>query len=115
MLLGEALDGLDRTSQAIEEFAGAARIAPHQPNVHFGLGYLYWKQRKFDQAEEEFGMELQNGPVHARSLAYLGDVYFRRRDFESSERLLLHALKLEPNIGIAYVDLGAIHSSEKQF
>ena len=50
-----------------------------------------------------------------QSLAYLGDVYFRRRDFESSERLLLHALKLEPNIRIAYVDLGAIHSSEKQF
>ncbi|MGA2610474.1 MAG: tetratricopeptide repeat protein [Terriglobia bacterium] len=65
------------------------------------LGVVLARQKRFAEA--------------VQSLAYLGDVYFRRRDFEPSERLLLHALKLEPNIRIAYVDLGAIHSSEKQF
>ena len=33
MLLGEADDGLDRTTDAIQEFEAAAKLAPEQPDV----------------------------------------------------------------------------------
>jgi tetratricopeptide (TPR) repeat protein len=49
-LAGEALDGLGRTPEAITEFQTAVNIAPKEPNLHFGLGYLYWKSRQYDNA-----------------------------------------------------------------
>ena len=44
--MGEALDGLGKTPEAIAEFEAAAKISPNEPNVHFGLGYLYWKSQQ---------------------------------------------------------------------
>jgi Flp pilus assembly protein TadD len=58
MLSREALDGLRRTPEAIVEFQTAAKIAPTEPNVNFGLGYLRWKMRQYDDAKREFEAEL---------------------------------------------------------
>src|ERR1022692_2481620 len=54
MLMGEALDGLGRDPDAIVEFQAAAAASSAEPDVHFGLGYLFWKQRRYDEAEREF-------------------------------------------------------------
>ena len=54
VLMGEALDGLGRTPEAITEFETAAKISPSEPNVHFGLGYLHWKSQQYDEAKQEF-------------------------------------------------------------
>src|SRR3984893_13772197 len=48
MLSGEALDGLGRTVEATPAFEAAAKAAPREPNVNFGLVYLYWKLHKYD-------------------------------------------------------------------
>ena len=57
------LDGLGRTSEAIAEFQTAAKISPGEPNVHFGLGYLYWKTQQYDEARKEFERELALDPA----------------------------------------------------
>ena len=44
-------DGLDRPPEAIAEFQAAAKASSQEPNVHFGLGYLYWKLLQFDNAK----------------------------------------------------------------
>ena len=51
MLLGEAYDGTSKTSEAIAEFSAAATANPALPDVHFGLGYLYWKKQDYQPAE----------------------------------------------------------------
>ena len=115
MLMGEALDGLDRTTEAIREFQVAAAIDPGQPNVHFGLGYLYWKTKKFDEAEQTFNQELRNVPGHTQAKAYLGDIYFRRNQFEAATRLLEEVVKSSQDIHIAYLDLGTLYANQKQY
>lgn len=50
MLMGEALDSQNHPEDAIKEFELAAKNAPQQPDVHFGLGYLYWKEKRYDEA-----------------------------------------------------------------
>ncbi len=114
MLMAEALDGLHRTHEAIEELQAAVAIAPGQPNVHFDLGYLYWKDKKFDEGETEFQRELQNDPAHAEAKAYLGDIELRRGNFPQAARLLQQALKLR-DLRIAHLDLGIIYSHEKKY
>jgi tetratricopeptide (TPR) repeat protein len=114
MLMGEALDGLSRTPEAIAEFEKAAETSPNEPNVHFGLGYLYWKSHRFDEAKQEFQAELANDPQHAQAWAYLGDIEMKR-DPEAALPLLRKAIQFKPDLRIAYVDLGAVLAEQKQY
>lgn len=115
MLSGEALDGLGRTVEAIPEFEAAAKTAPHEPNVNFGLGYLYWKLHKYDEAKSAFENELTIDPAHAQALAYLGDIELKRNQSEKALPLLNQAIQLRDDIRIAYVDIGAILSTQKKY
>jgi tetratricopeptide (TPR) repeat protein len=115
LLSGEALDGLGRTVEAIPEFEAAAKAAPREPNVHFGLGYLYWKQHKYDQAKAAFETELSIDPRNAQALAYLGDIEFRLNEPEKALPLLNKAIQMRNDIRVAYVDLGTIFSQQKKY
>jgi len=115
MLMGEALDGLGRAAGAIVEFQAAAAASPTEPQVHFGLGYLFWKERRYDDAEGEFRRELANDPSHARAKAYLGDVLLRRDDAERARPLLEEARRLDPKIRIVHLDLGILHAGRQEY
>jgi Tfp pilus assembly protein PilF len=54
MLMGRRWMAWQKLPEAIAEFQAAARVSPHEPNVHFDFGYLYWKSRRYDEAQQEF-------------------------------------------------------------
>jgi tetratricopeptide (TPR) repeat protein len=114
MLNGEALDGLGRTPEAIAEFEVAAKVAPREPNLNFGLGYLHWKVRQYDDAERYFDRELAIDPGNAQALTYLGDVEMKRNNPERALVLLKKAVQLRDDIRIAHVDLGSILAQRGQ-
>jgi tetratricopeptide (TPR) repeat protein len=113
MLAGEALDGMNDTSGAIAQFQAAAKASPNEPNVHFGLGYLLWKQRLYDAAQSEFKLELANDPNHAQALAYLGDIEIKQNENAAAQPLLEKAVQQRGAPRIGYVDLGIIYAAQK--
>jgi tetratricopeptide (TPR) repeat protein len=115
VLTGEALDGLGKTPDAIAEFQAAAKVSPREPNVHFGLGYLYWKSHQYDEAKREFENELTVDSSHAQALAYLGDIEMMRNNPEAALSLLGKATKLKDDIRIAYLDMGTIFARQKRY
>jgi tetratricopeptide (TPR) repeat protein len=115
VLTGEALDGLGKTSDAIAEFQAAAKVAPREANIHFGLGYLYWKSHQYDEAKREFENELSVDSSHAQALAYLGDIEMKRNNPEAALSLLGKATKLQDDIRIAYLDMGTILAQQKRY
>lgn len=108
MLAGEALDGMNQTAQAIAEFQAAEKAAPTEPNVHFGLGYLLWKQHRYEEAAEEFRKEIVNEPMHAQALAYLGDTEMKLEHIADAEAILRRAVHQEGAIQLAWLDLGIV-------
>ncbi|PYY03809.1 MAG: hypothetical protein DMG64_06560, partial [Acidobacteria bacterium] len=92
-----------------------ATVGPREPNVHFGLGYLYLKANRLDEAKQEFNNELINDPTHAQAVAYLGDVEMRHQNAEGAILLLKKALQLKPDLRLAYMDLAAIYSRQKNY
>ena len=97
MLSGEALDGLGRTPEAIAEFETAEKISPQEPNVHFGLGYLYWKSQKYDEAKRELEV-LAVDPNHPLALTYLGDIEMKKTNPEQAITLLRKAIAKKNDI-----------------
>jgi tetratricopeptide (TPR) repeat protein len=115
VLLGEALDGLDKTSDAVVELQAAAKVAPREPEVHFGLGFLYWKLQRYDEAQRAFEDELAIDADHAQSLAYLGDIEMKKNNSEKAISLLSKAVQLNNQIRIAYLDLGGVFAEQKRY
>jgi tetratricopeptide (TPR) repeat protein len=83
--------------------------------MHFGLGYLHWKLKQYDEAEAEFKGELSVAPDNAQALAYLGDIAFKKDDPETSVKFLRKALQSRKDIRIAHLDLGAILTQQGRF
>ncbi len=115
MIVGEALDEKGDDAGAIDQFRAATKANPQEPNVHFGLGYLLWKQHHFDEAAKEFQAELGNDPTHLQARAYLGDCYVELNDFERAQPELEHAAAAGSSSGSAsamvHRDLGVVYAA----
>ena len=114
MLAGEAFDGLGDAQGAIKQFEAAAAASPQEPNVHFGLGYLLFKQHQYEAAKTEFGEELKNDPNHAQALAYLGDTLIKLNQDSDALPLVEKAAKLPNPSRVAFVDLGILYTAQKR-
>lgn len=115
ILTGEALDGLGRTEEAITEFQAAAKAAPREPNVHFGIGYLYWKKHKYSEAKAALEEELAVDAANPLAAAYLGDIAMKESDPDKALPLLKKAVQLKNDLRIAYLDMGILLADRKEF
>jgi Flp pilus assembly protein TadD len=79
------------------------------------LGYLYWKSHKLDLAQREFQNELSLDPNHAQAIAYLGDIQMKKGDVEGALTLLKKSVQLAPDLRVAYMDLGAVFTQQKNY
>ena len=111
MLAGQALDEMKDRPAAVEQFRAAVKADPKLPDVHFGLGYLLWAQLKFDEAAKKLEAELNNNPDHAQALTYLADCHIQLNNPEPAITLLKKAVKLDPKIELAHVDLGVLYAN----
>jgi Tfp pilus assembly protein PilF len=110
MLAGEALDEMKDNAGATLQFRAAVKADPREPNVHFGLGYLLWGLMQFEEAAQEFQAELANNPDHAQALAYLADTNMRLGHPEAAPPLLEKAIRIDPGIELAHLDLGILYN-----
>lgn len=85
---GDALDGSGRTTEAVEAYRKAVGIDPDSTVVRYGLGYLYWKLYRYDDAERELLEVLRHAPKDPRASFTLGDLYLTRGEAQRSLPLL---------------------------
>ena len=114
MIAGEALDAKGDVPAAIAQFRAAEAIAPDTPDLHFGLGYLLWKQAQFDEAEREFQAELKLDPNHTQALTYLGDLATKKNDWPAARIALAHAAAQPNAVRLTWLDLGLVDTHDKR-
>jgi tetratricopeptide (TPR) repeat protein len=114
MVAGEALDEMKDNAGATEMFRAAVKADPKLPNAHFGLGYLLWTQKRYPEAASEFKAELANDPGHVQSMLYLADAYIQMNQASAAGPLLQSAIKADPSLALAHLDLGIVYSEAGQ-
>jgi predicted Zn-dependent protease len=73
---------------------------------------MLWRLLKFDEAEKEFRSELANNPDHPLALTYLGDTEIQLNRSSEATPYLEHAIRVEPSITLAHLDLGMIYQGQ---
>jgi tetratricopeptide (TPR) repeat protein len=114
MLVGETLDEMDDLDGATREFRAAVKANPKEPNAHFGLGYLLWKQFQYPEAAKEFQAELDNNPGYTQTTLYLADSDVRMDHDAVALPLLERVVKLHPEISMGHLDLGIVYAKADQ-
>ncbi|MGC1422792.1 MAG: tetratricopeptide repeat protein, partial [Terracidiphilus sp.] len=112
MLAGEAFDEMGDSAAAEKELRAAVQINPTEPNVHFGLGYLLWKQGRWSEAATEFQLELENNPQHVMSRIYISDAWVRQGEFEKARPALQELVTGNQSGPLVHRDLGIIYVHE---
>ncbi len=115
LLMAEALDGLKEHDQALAELQAAAKISAHEPNLHFEIGYVYWEQHHYDDAQAEFEIELANDPANAEALAYLGDIALQRNDLDKAASWLEKATQQAGDLRFAFLELATVRMQQQQY
>jgi tetratricopeptide (TPR) repeat protein len=111
MLAGEAYDQMGDSASAEKELHAAVQMNPKEPNVHFGLGYLFWKQNRWSEAAQEFQLELENDPHHAMSLIYLADAWVQQGEFAKARPALEELATTDRSEPLVHRDLGIIYAN----
>jgi tetratricopeptide (TPR) repeat protein len=114
MIAGEALDEMSDNAGAVQQFRAAEKANPREPNVHFGLGYLLWAQKRYPEASEEFKAELGNDPNHIQAMEYLADSEVQLNQVDAAKPLLLKVARLSPDLALVHLDLGIVYSDADQ-
>lgn len=96
-LYGDALDGASRTPEAAEAYLKAVELEPESTLFRYGLGYLYWKLYRYDDAERELLEVLRRDAKDARATFTLGDLYLTKGN-------AARALPLLETAAVAYPD-----------
>jgi tetratricopeptide (TPR) repeat protein len=110
ILAGEALDELKDHAGAIKQFRAAVKANPNEPDVHFGLGYLLWTQRQYEEAASELQAELTNNPNQIQALVYLGDAQMQMGHPEAALPILEQVERVAPTLSLGHLDLGILYA-----
>ena len=94
---GDALEGAGQTPEAAEAYKKAVELDPESIVTRYGLGYLYWKLYRYDDAERELLAVLQRAPKEPRASFTLGDLYLTKGDAERALPYLEVARAAYPN------------------
>jgi tetratricopeptide (TPR) repeat protein len=110
MLAAQAVDATGDSGAAMDQLRAAITANPALPNVHFGLGFMLWKEKHFDAAVTEFEAELNNVPNQMQTLAYLGNSYLALGNYQKAETSLAAAAAQDASLEMVHLDLGNLYA-----
>ena len=100
LLLGSALDRLERHDEAEECLRKALKVDPDYDEAHYNLGYIYRKKGQFALAEQHLRRAIEIDPKYALAYAELGALLAGQEDrIREAIGYLRSAIDLDPNDG----------------
>jgi tetratricopeptide (TPR) repeat protein len=100
---------------AITEFRELAAIAPNWPLCHQCLGSAYLRTGRFDEAEKEYRLAIQQNPGSTGPLNGLGTTLETEKKYDEALALYQQAQELDSNDAVAYRDAGRVFVLKKDF
>ncbi len=102
ILLGRIYLYMRRYEKALEIFQDILVSVPDNERSHYYLGLIYYRTRRLDEALVEFDnyLSFDLAPEYQASTLYRkGNIYFRRKDYETAEGLYRQAWKVSRHKG----------------
>ena len=113
--LGRVLAAENKNDAAVAELQTGAKLVPGDVSVQRDLADLYSTVGKNDLAEAAYRGLIAEHPNDAELHEGLGKSLLRQKKFPAAQQEFLTAVKLKPDFGEAYGDLGFAASENKDY
>jgi len=100
-----------REDEAIDQFKKTLELEPNSPAAHWGLGFVYERQKKYDAAINEFELVLKLDPRPSFRLANLAQAYALAGKRDRAEELLNQLLTIRKDGFVSSVSLAQVYSA----
>src|SRR5262249_11749636 len=114
LALAESLVAANQIAEAITEFKAASGLRPTEFGPHYNLGLLYGRQNNTTLALQELQKADALRGSDAQVISSIGWVQFRAGRLPEAAATYERALKVDPKLQAAQVNLGAIRARQGQ-
>ncbi len=94
---GAKLVSADRLAEAEDLYEKALRSSPDDPDLHFELGMVFFRQHNWPKAVENYKSSLSHTPGKIKPLFYLAEAYFMESDLDRARDTIALAAAIAPN------------------
>jgi Tfp pilus assembly protein PilF len=108
------LERLGRGDEAGPHYEAAVRLMPDSPEAHYNYAVFLASTRKDNDALSELRRVVQLKPDHVDAQLQLADALFAKSDLEGAKAHYLAALRGDPQLTVAYNNLGKLFLSQGQ-
>ncbi len=113
-LLGKLYTVTGDNTRAVEAYARALDLKPHERDLYVFLGSLQASQRLFSEAEKTFKKMIEEFPGEREGYFYLGKVYVEDGRYDKAIDIFKQLLQTRADsAAAAHVELGAIYLLQK--
>ena len=95
-----------KPAQTLEDLHELARTYPDNPLVFEKLGWVYAKEKKWEDAIKNYLKTVELDPERASAYNNLGNIYFTINQRGKAQEYYLKALAINPDLVDAHVNLG---------
>jgi tetratricopeptide (TPR) repeat protein len=97
MRRGAELVNKNQLAAAQDLYEKALSVSPDDPDLRFELGMVFFREREWSKAIENYSSSLRNRPGKIKPLFYLAQAYFMQPDMEHALQTIQQAATLAPN------------------
>jgi tetratricopeptide (TPR) repeat protein len=101
--------------KAIESYSKAVDLNPAAAGALVNLGTIYYRQRKYEEAEQHYERAIQADTNYPLAHYNLGNLYDERGDLTRAEQHYTTALELNPNYADAHFNLALLSERRGDF
>lgn len=98
--------------QACQCYLEALALESDQPELHYGLGTVYFLMGDLPQAALHFKEVIRLDPARAGGYVNLGAVYNRMGQFDDAMAVLRKGIQIDPARGEGYYNLGLVYKNK---
>jgi tetratricopeptide (TPR) repeat protein len=113
--LGRMLAIAGKNEEAAAELEAGLKLDPNDATAQRDLAEIYADLQQFGEAEHIYGSLIAASPSDASLHHQLGRVLLRDKKFTASQKELMQAIQLKPDLGEAYGDLAIAANEDKNY
>ncbi|RKX33487.1 MAG: hypothetical protein DRP22_00115 [Verrucomicrobia bacterium] len=108
IVMGEKAYSEERLAEALQHFEACLDIYPEIRGAHRYLGLIHLKLKNYDRAAQEFEKVGQEEGLSAGVANNIGVAYLALNMFDSAEKYLKEAIRIDPDYANAYLNLAML-------
>lgn len=94
---GAKLVSANQLAEAQQLYENALRGSPDDPDLHFELGMVFFRQHGWSKSVEHYRHSLSARPGMVKPLFYLAEAYFMESDLDQARETIAQAARVAPN------------------